>query len=195
MHLPYLLDEFRTALQDEIEVAKRNASNSSIPLSNGHKVGQQGSASQCAFTVDSVLNTPDGAPCDFFIPGRAPMQVTIVSIERLRIVISIENDLGQFVPQARLQTNLAILMRKLIERIENNASANNPAASRMLGKATVTGNPKKLLGKFLLNEEQTTAIESALGRNLQLFGDLREQEKHAQSVQLPSSFLIQREGY
>jgi hypothetical protein len=62
------------------------------------------------------------------------MAVTIVSVEGLRLLISVETDLGKFVPTARLQTNLTFLMRKLIERIENNASANNPAAYRMLGK-------------------------------------------------------------
>ena len=166
VHLPPLLDEFRTALQDEIEVAKRNASSSSIPLSNGHKVGKQGNAYQYAFLIDTILNTPDGAPCDFIVPGRAPMEVTIVSTEGLRIVISVENDLGEFVPEARLQTDLVILMRKLIERIENNATVDNPAASRMLGMATVSGTPKKPLGEPLIYPDQMCALESALGRNL-----------------------------
>jgi len=164
--LPPLLDEFRTALQDEIEVAKRNASTSAIPLSNGHKVGQQGSAFQYAFLIDSVLNTPDGAPGDLVIPGRAPMDVTIVSTEGLRLVISVETDLGKFVPSARLQTNLTILMRKLIERIENNSSASNPAASRMLGTSPVSGNSMRPEETFRLNDSQMCALESALGRNL-----------------------------
>jgi len=166
VHLPPLLDEFRSVLQDEIEFAKRNASSNSVPLSNGHKVGQQGSAFQYAFLIDTVLNTPDGAPCDFVVTGHKPIAATIVSTEGLRIVISIEIDLGQFVPLARLQTNLTILMRKLIERIEANASANNRAASRMLGLEAVTGDPKKPSGEILLNEEQMDALESALGRNL-----------------------------
>lgn len=165
--LPPLLDEFRSALHDEIEVAKRNASNSAIPLSNGHKVGQQGNAHQYAFLIDTVLNTPDGAPGDLIVPGRTPMEATIVSVEGLRLVISVETDLGQFVPMARLQTNLTILLRKLIERIENNASASNPAASRMLGSAPVSGSPKKLaLDTPQLNEMQRRALESALGRDL-----------------------------
>jgi hypothetical protein len=164
--LPPLLDEFRTALQDEIEVAKRNASNSAIPLSNGHKVGQQGSAFQYAFQIDSVLNTPDDTPGDLIVPGKAPMGVNIVSVEGLRIVISVETDLGNFVPSARLQTNLTILMRKLIERIENNASTGNPAASRMLGTNPVSGNPKRPEGNPQLNVSQMRALESALGRNL-----------------------------
>jgi hypothetical protein len=166
LHLPPLLDEFRAALQDEIEVAGRNASNNSIPLSNGHKVGQQGSAYQYAFLIDTILNTPDGAPCDFIIPGRTPIKATIVSTEGTRIVISLENDLGQFVPTAHLQTNLTFLMRKLVERIENNASSSNPSASRMLGFTAVTGTPKKPQGETSLYADQMKALESALGRNL-----------------------------
>jgi len=164
--LPPLLDEFRTALQDEIEVAKRNSSNSAIPLSNGHKVAEQGSAHQYAFLIDSVLNTPDGAPGDLIVPGKAPIEATIVSAEGLRIVISVETDLGKFVPVARLQTNLTILMRKLIERIEDNASAQNPAANRMLGNAPVTGTLATLDGNIKLKESQLCALQCALGRNL-----------------------------
>jgi len=166
--LPPLLDEFRTALRDEIEVAKRNATNSAVPLRDGHQVGRLGSAFQYAFFIDSVLNTPDGAPGDLIVPGKPPFPVIIVSVEGLRIVISIESDLGKFIPAARLQTNLTILMRRLIERIENNAHNNNPAASRMLGSMSVSGEPKEAdeTNAQKLNENQRLSLESALGRNL-----------------------------
>ncbi len=164
--LPPLLEEFRTALQDEIEVAKRNSSSSAVPLTNGHKIASLGSAYQYAFLIDSVLNMPDGAPGDLVVPGKAPLASTIVSAEGLRIVISVETDLGNFVPTAKLQTNLTILMRKLIERIENNANQQNPAAQRMLGNATVSGTPKKSTFTPELNQNQRDALESALGRNL-----------------------------
>lgn len=141
--LPPLLEEFRAALQDEIEAAKRNSSSSAIPLTNGHKVASKGNAYQYAFLIDSVLNMPDGVPGDLVVSGKAPLFATIISVEGLRIVISVENDLGNFVPTAKLKTNLTILMRKLIERIENNANRKNPAAERMLGNATVSGAPKK----------------------------------------------------
>ena len=165
-NLPPLLDEFRRALQDEIEVAKRNASNSAIPLNNGHKVGEQGSAHQYAFLIDSVLNTPDGAPGDLIVPCKAPMEATIVSVEGLRIVVSVESNLGKFVPSARLQTNLTILMRKLIQRIEDNATAQNSAANRMLGNMPVKGNPITPDDKPELNESQLNALKSVLGRDL-----------------------------
>lgn len=164
--LPPLLEEFRSALQDEIEVAKRNSTSSAIPLNNGHKVGEQGSAHQYAFQIDSVLNTPDGAPGDLMILGKSPMAATIVSVEGLHIVISVESDLGKFVPTARLQTNLTILMRKLIERIEVNAYAPNPAANRMLGSAPVLGSPIAPRDKPELNDNQLTALKSSLGRDL-----------------------------
>ena len=164
--LPPLLDEFRKALQDEIEVAKRNSSNSAVPLYNGHKVGNQGSAHQYAFLIDSVLNTPDGAPGDLIVPGKAPMEVTIVSVEGLRIVVSVESDLGKFVPSARLQTNLTILMRKLIQRIEDNATTPNFAANRMLGIMPVNGSSIAPDDSPKLNESQLNALKSALGRDL-----------------------------
>ncbi|MGR3179617.1 MAG: AAA domain-containing protein [Candidatus Anammoxibacter sp.] len=164
--LPPLLDEFRRALQDEIEVAKRNASSSAIPLTNGHKVGEQGSAHQYAFIIDSVLNTPDGAPGDLIVPGKAPMEATIVSVDGFRIVISVEFDFGKFVPSARLQTNLTILMRKLIQRIEDNAIAQNFAANRMLGNTGVTGSLTSTNDKPNLNESQLNALKSSLGCNL-----------------------------
>lgn len=164
--LPPLLEEFRAALEDEIEVAKRNSSSSAVPLTNGHKVASLGSAHQYAFLIDSVLNMPDGAPGDLVIPGKAPLAATIVSTEGLRIVISVETDLGNFVPTAKLQTNLTILMRKLIERIENNASQQNPAAQRMLGNANVSGSPEKPTFQPQLDQNQLNALESALGRDL-----------------------------
>ncbi|HLB70537.1 MAG TPA: AAA domain-containing protein [Candidatus Methanoperedens sp.] len=166
IHLLPLLDDFCNALRDEIEAAKRNSSISAIHLSNGHKVAQLGSAFQYAFLIDSVLNTPDGAPGDLKIPGKMPLETTIVSAEGLRLVVSINTDLGQFIPTANLQTNLTILMRKLIERIEKNASNTNPAASRMLGESPVNGEPKLLEKLPHLNEDQQKALHSAIGRNL-----------------------------
>lgn len=166
--LPTILGEFRNALKDEIEVAKRNSSSGAIPLSNGNRICQQGSLFHYAFSVDSVLNAPDDAPGDLIVPGNAPMEATKISGEGLRIVIGVAYDLGSFVPTARLVTNLTMLMRKLIERIEMNAGAENPAAARMLGDAPVAGSLKSpmVTPDIDLNEKQMLALESTLGRDL-----------------------------
>jgi hypothetical protein len=53
-----VLDEFRTALREEIFAAQRSSLSSAVPLTNGRKIGQVGVAFQYAFTIDSVLNVP-----------------------------------------------------------------------------------------------------------------------------------------
>jgi hypothetical protein len=52
------------------------------------------------------------------VPGKERLPTTIISTEGLTITISVGIDLGNFVPNARLETDLTFLLRKLIERIE-----------------------------------------------------------------------------
>ncbi len=165
--LPWPLDEFVTALQEEIEAAKRYASSAAVPLTDGRQIAKLGQAVQYAFLMDSVLNVPGDMPGDLRVPGKGTFQTTIVSVEGLRIVISIEADLGQFVPTATLQTDLTLLLRKLIGRITLNATKTNDAALRMLGKSPVCGKPQDApdIPAGLFNA-QKAAVRSALGRNL-----------------------------
>ena len=161
-----MIEEFITALENEIDALRRCSSSSAVPLRNGHRVASLGNAYQYAFLIDSELNLPDGSPGDLVVPGNSRLAATIISVEGLRIVISVESDLGMFVPTANLQTNLTILMRKLIERIKINANQQNPAAQRMLGNTPVIGAPQKISSQPMLNQHQLIALESALGRNL-----------------------------
>jgi hypothetical protein len=98
--LPPMLGEFRAALKDEIEVAKRNPSGGAIALSNGHKICQQGSFYHYSFSIDSVLDAPDEAPGDLIVPGKARMEAKKLSGEGLHVVIGVAHDLGAFVPTA-----------------------------------------------------------------------------------------------
>ena len=82
----------------------------------------------------------------------------------MAITLSVPADLGAIVPYARLQSNLAHLMRKLIERIETMATRPNPVGERIRGAEPVTGSPIAVeLGK--LNADQQEAVASSLGRN------------------------------
>jgi hypothetical protein len=156
-----------TALQEEIEAAKRYASSAAVPLVDGRRIAQLGQAVQYAFLMDSILNVPGDMPGDLRIPGKGAFQATIVSVEGLRIVISIEADLGQFVPTATLQTDLTLLLRRLIARIRLNATKTNDAALRMLGKSPVCGKPQDTPDiPAELFDAQKAAVRSALGRNL-----------------------------
>jgi hypothetical protein len=57
-----VLEEFRNALRDEIEAARRAAGSSGIQLINGRRIGTAAEAHQHLFSLESVLNLPDDLP-------------------------------------------------------------------------------------------------------------------------------------
>lgn len=166
--LPELLGEFREALESEIEAIKKKSSSSAIPLVNGKRITDLGNQYQYVFILDSILDTPDGSPAELIVPGKPSIEAIIVTVEELRITLSVGTDLGDFVPFAKLQSDLSILLKKLIDRIENHSSTQNLVGLRMLGKVEVEGTPISLIysDKNILNQNQKSAIESAVGRNL-----------------------------
>ncbi len=158
--------EFRTALLEEIKTASRHASADAVSLIGGRHIARIGSAVQYIFSVENPLNLPSDAPADLHVPGFPTLSATVVSVEGLSVTLSVPQDLGQFVPAARLVSDLTFLMRKLVARIEMLADAPNPVGDRMLGLSPVTGRPDdadRLDGK--LNDGQKDAVASSLGRN------------------------------
>lgn len=161
-----MLEEFRDALRAEIEVARRNAVNTAVPLVSGRRIARVGGSFQYAFKVESLLELPDDSPADLVVPGMGgPIEATIVSVEGLNIVVSVGLDLGAFVPAARLQTDLTLLLRKLITRIEDKRDLPNHAADRLLGLQPASGQPTALANTHSLNPEQLDATASSLGRD------------------------------
>jgi len=161
------LAQFRTALREEIDAARKAAASSAVPLVNGRRIGQAAFGHQYLFTVDSALNLPDGAPGDLLIPDHPPLEATVISIEGMAITLSLSQDAGDFIPRARLQSSLVHLLRKLIERIEGMADRDNPAGARLLGQTSPRGVPidERVTS---LNEFQAEAVASALGRDTTL---------------------------
>lgn len=171
VRLTGMLAEFRTALQEEIVAARRQAANNAVPLVNGRRIAQVGSAFQYVFEIENALHLPGDAPGDLYVPERAPLEVTVISVDGMAITLSIPVDIGGFVATARLQSNLAHLMRRLIERIEKLDGVPNPAGDRVRGARPVSGNAVPIgsieLGPaaFSPNTEQLCAIASSLGRD------------------------------
>ena len=159
-----LLAEFRAALRQEIEASRRANGSAAVPLVNGRRIGQLGSAYQYLFEVDNVLNLPGDAPGDLMVAGRRPLEVTVIAIEGLSITLSVGADLGAFVPSARLQSNLAHLMRKLIERLEAMRDLVNDPGDRILALTPVEGSRERIIDPAL-NDKQREAVESTLGRD------------------------------
>jgi hypothetical protein len=156
--------EFRTALREEIWASRASSAGAGIPLINGRKVSEVGGAFQYAFSIQNALNAPGDQPADLHIPGRAAVEATIVSIEGLAVTISVPEFLGDTVPYGTLRSDLTLLLRRLIDRIEKLGDAANPAGDRLLGRASVSGSAViQPVGG--LNAEQAAAVASAIGRD------------------------------
>ena len=162
--LPGVLAEFRTALRQELEAARRAASSGAVPLVNGRRVGERGLGHQYLFLAESTLNLPDGAPGDLIVADRPPLEATVISIDGMAITLSLSEDVGDFIPRARLQSSLGHLLRKLIERIEELGDRENPAGDRLLGH-TPPGGAAVADQVSDLNPSQAAAVASALGRD------------------------------
>ena len=125
-----------------------------------------GDAFQYSFSVDSILTLPDDAPGDLMVDGHPPLAVSIISKEGLTVTLSVSVDLGSFVPNARLQSDLTMLMRRLIERIAECGETPNPAGDLLLGEAE----PRQYAGgptqEHNLNPQQLAALESSLTSDL-----------------------------
>ena len=159
-----VLDEFRTALREEILAAQRSSSSNAVQLKNGRRIGGADASFQYAFAVDSILNAPGDAPGHLIVPEKGRVPTTMISTEGLTITISVGIDLGSFVPSARLEIDLTFLLGKLIERVEALNAKSNCAGDRILGFAAVSGAPELLSVKGF-NPEQNDAIASSLGRD------------------------------
>src|SRR4051812_15405112 len=103
-----VLEEFRIALREEIDAARRSAVASGVQLFDGRRIGRSAGSHQYVFRVESALNLPDDSPGDLHVPGRSgrPVETTIVAIDGLAVTISVAEDLGDYVPRATLQSDL-----------------------------------------------------------------------------------------
>jgi AAA domain len=162
--LPEVLAEFRIALREEMETAKKSSAATAVPLTNGRRIAQVGARLYYLFTMESALNLAGDTPGGLCLPDRPPVEVDVVEIKGVTITLSSPIDLGQHIPGARFYTDLSQLMRRLIERIESMAGRENKAGTRILGGGPVSGS---LLysESSALNPEQRKALGSALGRD------------------------------
>ena len=165
VELDGVLSEFRTALQEEIQAARVFESSNAVELKNGRRVAKVGKNFQYLFEIENALNLPGDTPGDLLVPSSPPINVIIVSIEGLAITISIPEDLGKFVPSARLKSNLTYLMKILIERIEGYASKSNPVGERIRGAQPVSGSNLHVGFQNEFNEFQQQAVASSIGRD------------------------------
>lgn len=157
--------EFRAALSEEIEAAKRAAASSTIALVDGRKIARLADAFQYVFSAISSLNVPSDAPGELLVSGREPLEVIVISVEGLDVTLSVSQDLGDRVPKARLKSDLVFLLKRLISRIEETRNEPNTAGDCLLDGGPAEGVPEAI-DDPLLNDTQDAALASSVGRNI-----------------------------
>ncbi len=159
-----LLAEFANALKDEVDEATKQSARGAVPLRNGRLIAKIGGSCQYLFTAETAFSLPGDTPGDLIVPGRAHLEATVVSVEGLTVIVSVQTDLGGFVANAQLRSNLTYLLRLLASRLEELAVGPNPAGDRLLGLVPAGGAPAPLPPTD--NAEQDEAVSSAIGRDL-----------------------------
>jgi len=162
------LDEFTTALEQEITAAQANLSATAVALTDGKLVAPVGGAFHYTFDTLARVGVPPDTEGQLILPDRPgnPIDVRLVEIAELKVTLAVATHIGRAVPSAKLQTDLTMLLKRLIARIEEKAQEGHSAADRVLGKRPSSGK----LATFtpfnsLLNKEQKQAVASALGRD------------------------------
>jgi hypothetical protein len=159
------LQEFIEALKEEIEAAKRNLGGNAALLSDGRLIAPVGAGFHYRFQSQRPLRVPPDTPGFLAIPGASEdLPVSVVSIEDLSVVLELPKHIGGSIAQAKLKTDLTMLLLKLIERIETKGVDSHPAADRVLGfRLPLTQRKPFVAQNDRLNAEQRLAVESVLG--------------------------------
>lgn len=107
-----IVDEFVLALDEEIEAIKKGRGGSIVKVFNGRFLREVSGLFVYVFNLENFLAVLDDSPAEIEISGsRYPAQVLLT--QGLETEIGIEKFCGQFIPEARLQTNLWYLLELL----------------------------------------------------------------------------------
>ncbi len=130
IELKGILGEFREALEDEIVKIEKDGQ-TSISLSGGRRIECRNGEFWYRFHVDYVQGIPADMPCKLTI-GKDQYDATVVSFEGNVIVVATKAPLPEAIAKAQLENGSAVLMERLINRVEENAGIENKAEKRML---------------------------------------------------------------
>lgn len=163
--LPPHLKEFILAIKEEIEAAKKNIGGNASLLSDGRLVAPVGGGFHYRFQSQRPLRVPPDTPGFLAMAGSyEDIPVSVIEIEDLSIVLELPTHIGVLLPQAKLKTDLTMLLLKLIERIETKGINHHPAADRALGLSCSSVSALRFDAfNSQMNSEQRLAVGNVLG--------------------------------
>jgi hypothetical protein len=120
-----IIKEFIIALDQEIAAIKRGKGGSIVKVFNGRFLREVSGLYVYVFNLENFLTVLDDSPAEIEIRGnRYPAQVLLT--QGLEVEIGLERFCGQYIPEAKLQTNLWYLLellKKKFAEIENSSKS------------------------------------------------------------------------
>lgn len=172
-----IIQEFIQSLDEEIEAIKSGKGGSVVKVFNGCFLREVSGLFVYAFNLENFLAVLDESPAEIEIRGnRYPAQVLLT--QNLEVEIGIEHFCGQFIPEAKLQTNLWYLLellKKKYAECQNGSAKADFHLSEVLfsgqqsdSKSTSQAEIHYSLSKDPPNEAQKQAIEASFFSQLSI---------------------------
>lgn len=170
-----LVENFITAINDEIKAIEKRGATKNIVLKNGEFIEktQQGYIYQ--FEIDKRFPFIDDTPAELVI-GNKSYKATLVQAKEFSIIISLKEELRENIPIAYIKIDTTIIWKKLIDALTSLSS--NPQFNKNLAEKAFNLLPSKCSrGKCItsfidsngteLNPYQNEAIEYAVQSEVQ----------------------------
>ncbi|MBF7081701.1 AAA family ATPase [Desulfallas sp. Bu1-1] len=112
-----LIPEFIQALQQEIDALKKGKGGNIVKVFNGRLLRETSGLFVYLFHLENFLTAIDDTPAEIEVNGtRCPCQ--IISVQGMEVQIALERSFGQYIAEAKIQTNLWFLLEMLRKKYE-----------------------------------------------------------------------------
>lgn len=165
-----ILSEFKTALLEETAAIRSNGFADAFQLKNGRFIIRIGNRCHYSFAMERPLSLLWDAPAIIDIPGRPPLNVTLLSARGLTLTASLPDHVGKRIKKARVHYNPTRMLGRWIERLEGFRDRPNPMGQRACGMLAVSEfpaseSPAEIVPTKDLDPHQARAVAAALGHD------------------------------
>ena len=169
-----IIENFVSALEEELIAARKKSSEESISLDNGERTTSTSDKTIYTFFIEEDLKATrlkDDTPVTLVVNDEETY-ATIVSIGDKKIIVSTDKDFGKRLPIAQIKFDSSYLIEKLKVCFENKLSEKNSPINidiiekSFLKKKTEAAQIKPNIDQGTLNKEQYNAIKAAHGSQI-----------------------------
>lgn len=167
-----LINEFRSALTEEIEFIKKEGGGFKFIARNGQLMENRGTKFIYQFIIDDPAGLPDDVPIQIRY-GRDNVQGSIIAIEGVMILVALDQNIGTKVSEVTIIADpyylLEILNKRLEEVQSRKLSINVPLVEKLFGLTPCNNGENfeyPVQTGYQLNDSQREAIAKALGSDI-----------------------------